>query len=194
MENPFWMVNLGIQYQPTGECSPFSRRRIRRDTRCLHNLANFCARWPLRQGCAPLLDVFQLEVVMNRRRFLQVSGAGIAMVALRRRAYGFYQTRGTPLWKTAFRGVGPKGIPVAAPDSSPAAVTGVTHYSINIGQYADQIHPTLGPTTLWGYQPANPLGGGTQDQKHLGGILVAQKVFRFNLRLPTSCHPLTSFR
>jgi spore coat protein A, manganese oxidase len=37
------------------------------------------------------------------------------------------------------------------------------------------LHPALGPTTFWGYHPALPLGGGMQLQKHLGGIIVAQK-------------------
>ena len=30
-------------------------------------------------------------------------------------------------------------------------------------------------TTLWGFNPANPLGGGVQPQKHLGGIIVAER-------------------
>ncbi len=72
--------------------------------------------------------------------------------------------------------MGPGGIPVAAPDAFAAPVTGVTHESIDINQFTDSgVCPTLGPTTLWGYNPVSPLGGGSQPQKHLGGIIVGQK-------------------
>jgi len=90
-------------------------------------------------------------------------------------AYAFYQSQELRMFAQPLRGVGPGGIPVAAPDAFSAPVTGVTHYSFNIAQFTDQLHPYLGPTTLWGYNPVVPLGGGTQPQKHLGGILVVQK-------------------
>lgn len=88
----------------------------------------------------------------------------------------FYQSPQIPLYGTTLRGIGPDQIPVAAPDAFAAPVTGVTHYTINISQFQDQIVPTstgLGPTTLWGYNPAVPLFPGAQ--KHLGGIIVGQK-------------------
>ena len=91
------------------------------------------------------------------------------------KAFAFYQSQGLRMFAQPLRGVGPGGIPVAAPDSFAAPVTGVTHYSITVAQFTDQLHPQLGPTTLWGYNPIVPLGGGTQPQKHLGGIFVAQK-------------------
>jgi spore coat protein A len=144
--------------------------------------------------------------MQGRRDFLKntmAAGAGLAMYGMFRpgTAQAFYQTTAgtTALWQTAFRGVGPGGIPVAAPDTmidpltgatvlKPAPVTGVTHYTLSVGQFTDQIHPTLGPTTLWGYNPAVALGGGAQPQKHLGGILVAQKgvpiQLTFNNNLP----------
>jgi spore coat protein A len=90
-------------------------------------------------------------------------------------ARAWYQSQSVPLWQTAFRGVGPGAIPVAAADPFPAPVTGVTHYTLSMNQFTDQIHPTLGPTTFWGYHPNVALGGGVQPQKHLGGIIVAQK-------------------
>jgi spore coat protein A len=131
----------------------------------------------------------------SRRDFLKtltVAGAGLAVYGGLgvRNAWGWYQTtpNATPLWATAFRGVGPGGIPVAAPDALAAPVTGVTHYTIGINQFTDTVHPGLGPTTLWGYQPAVPLGGGGQPQKHLGGIIVGQKgspiQLTFNNALP----------
>src|SRR5262245_1858650 len=93
--------------------------------------------------------------MQTRRDFLKTSvivGAGLA--ACRglgsKRAWAFYQTTpSTPLWHTGFRGVGPGGIPVAGPDPFAAPVTGVTHYTIGIRQFTDQVHPTLGLTRFW---------------------------------------------
>jgi len=101
----------------------------------------------------------------------------------------FYQSPQIPLYGTMLRGIGPDQIPVAAPDALPAPVTNVTHYTININQFQDQIVPSstgLGPTTLWGYDPAVPLFPG--PQKHLGGIIVGNKgvpiQITFNNNLP----------
>ena len=118
--------------------------------------------------------------MFDRRRFLKTSmlaGAGIAFYSGLgfKEARAWYQSQPSPLWQTAFRGVGPGAIPVAAADALPAPVTGVTHYTLSMNQFTDQIHPTLGPTTFWGYHPNVALGGGLQPQKHLGGIIVAQK-------------------
>jgi Putative multicopper oxidases len=134
---------------------------------------------------------------MNRRTFIQIGAGTAALMAAPRWALAFYQSPTTiPLFGTALRGVGPGGIPVAAPDASVAPVTGVAHYTININQFQDAgVCPTLGPTTLWGYNPANPLGGGSQPQKHLGGILVGTKgtpiqiTFRNNLNVPKHILP-----
>jgi spore coat protein A len=140
---------------------------------------------------------------MKRRQFIQTTAGAAAFLAARRAAYAFYQSPATiPLFGTKLRGVGLGGIPVAAPDVDslgtliPAPVTGVKHYTININQYEDPgVVPTIlpaagnpgaGGTTLWGYHPANPLGG-AQTQKHLGGIIVGKKdepiqiTFRNNL-------------
>jgi len=115
--------------------------------------------------------------MLDRRTFLKTSMATASVALLGgmpwNKAWAWYQTPSTPLWGTAFRGVGPGGIPVAAPDGVTA--TNAAHYSINIGQFTDQVHPNLGPTTFWGYDPAVALGGGIQPQKHLGGIIVANK-------------------
>lgn len=136
---------------------------------------------------------------ISRRKFLEISalagGALFLPMPLRwlgsGNVYAFYQSPTTiPLFGTALRGVGPGQIPVAAPDALPAAVTGAKHYTIDINEYQDLVVPAsagLGATTLRGYQPANPLGGGVQPQKHLGGIIVAEKgqpiqvTFRNNL-------------
>ena len=133
----------------------------------------------------------------TRRDFIKstlMTGAGLTLFSgfSSKMAWAFYQTtpNSTPLWRTAFRGVGPGGIPVCAPDPFAAPTTGVTHYTIDIGQFTDQIHPALGPTTFWGFNPAIPLGGAGQNQTHLGGIIVAQKgtpiQITFNNKLPAN--------
>ena len=128
----------------------------------------------------------------TRRRFIGMTSAAIAAAYLpwkfgARSAWAFSQSPGTiPLFGTTLRGIGTIG--VAAADPFPAPVTGVTHYTLNIDQFADQITPAsggLGPTTLRGYNPVRLLAG--QNNRHLGGILVGQKgkpiqlTFRNNL-------------
>jgi spore coat protein A len=114
-------------------------------------------------------------------------------------AQAFYQSPEIPLFGTQLRSiVGAGNIPVALPDPFAAPVTGVTHYTINIKQFQDQIVPGLGPTILWGYDPAIKLFPG--PQRHLGGIIVGNKgvpiQITFTNQLPTSnnswgqIHPL----
>jgi spore coat protein A len=152
-------------------------------------------------------------MAISRRKFLGRTAATVAAAYLpwkfgARAAYPFSQSPTTiPLFGTTLRGVGPGGIPVAAPDqvldpvsglmvNAAAPITGVTHYTIDINRFDDLIAPTLGPTVLFGYNPVNPLGGGVQPQKHLGGIIVAQKgvpiqlTFRNNLGTPSGKHIL----
>ena len=120
-----------------------------------------------------------------RRRFLQLTAGTAAYLAFLRRAWPFSQSPNTiPLFGTTLRSIGTIG--VAAPDLTPAPVTGVTHYTINIDQFQDAgVVPALGPTTLRGFNPTRLLAG--QNNKHLGGIIVGQKgtpvqiTFRNNL-------------
>ncbi len=131
---------------------------------------------------------------ISRRQFLRKTGyAGLAIGASMvlpgrfgaRDAFAFSQTPTTiPLFGTTLRGIGTIG--VAAADPTPAPVTGVTHYTINIDQFQDDgVCPTLGPTTLRGFNPTRLLAG--QNNRHLGGILVGQRgvpiqiTFRNNL-------------
>ena len=116
----------------------------------------------------------------NRRQFILGAAATGAALAVPwyfngGTAFAFYQSKGLRKFAQPLRGVGPGGIPVAAPDAFPAPVTGVKHYSFTIAQFRDQLHPNLGSTKLWGYNPVVALGGGVQPQKHLGGIIVAQR-------------------
>jgi spore coat protein A, manganese oxidase len=118
---------------------------------------------------------------LKRRLFLRGAMIGLIGVALLTISFGgdvraFNQSPQIPLFGTALRGVGPGAIPVAKADFLPAPVTGVTHYHMLIDQFQDQILPAgFGKTTLWGYDPLLPLGGGLfQPPKHLGGIIVAK--------------------
>jgi spore coat protein A len=119
--------------------------------------------------------------MVSRRSFIKSSaalGAATALSARWSESWAFYQTPSViPLFGTALRGVGPGGIPVAAPDVVQPGWTNGLHYTLDVQQFQDQILPSsFGfPTTLWGYNPANPLGGGSQPQKHLGGIIVGKK-------------------
>ncbi len=121
-----------------------------------------------------------MKMKLTRRQFLKgaaIAGAGMALPLhlWKREAYAFYQSMPLQKWVTAFRGVGPGQIPVVAADVLPAPVTGAAHLTIGIQQFTDKLHPALGATTIWGFNPVRPLGGGTQPQKHLAGIIVANK-------------------
>ena len=139
----------------------------------------------------------------SRRTFLQtVAASGMASLLPWQRALAYYQSPGTPMpgqawpgiakYATALRGVGPGGIPVALPDGV-SAVTGAAHYSFDVAEYADRLHPALGPTTLWGYSPSRALGEANFPHRHLGGIIVANKgtpiQLTFTNRLPAT-HPI----
>ena len=125
---------------------------------------------------------------MTRRKFVGMTSATIAAAYLpwrfgARPAFAFSQSPTTvPLFGTDLRGVGGStGIPVAASDGT-APVTGAKHYTLEINQFTDAgVVPTLGPTTLWGYNPVGAV------QRHLGGLIVGNKgvpiqlTFRNNL-------------
>src|SRR5215510_4362665 len=100
---------------------------------------------------------------MNRRQFLQTTAVAAAFLAMQRRVYAFAQSDALAKFIQPLRGntVGSllADIGVAAPDGAPAPVTGATHYTMGIEQFSDQLHPSLGPTKLWGFKPSNYLGG-----------------------------------
>ena len=123
-----------------------------------------------------------MNMKISRRQFIKgaaVLGAGMALPLKFGvgSAHAFYQSPGLLMFhpNQFLRGVGPSQIPVVATDAAPANVTGVAHATLNIQEFSDQLHPDLGPTKLWGFHPANPLGGGVQDPKHLGGIIVVNR-------------------
>ncbi len=122
--------------------------------------------------------------MIDRRDFLKISGmAGAGLLVFKGSegtAYAFAQS--TPLLKffQPLRGntVGSlvTEIGVAAPDPFVAPVTGVTHYTIEVEQFTDFLHPQLtNGTKLWGFRPTNFLAATPAGARHLGGIIVAQK-------------------
>ena len=129
---------------------------------------------------------------MHRRKFLQTSAGAAAFLALRRHAFAFAQSGALTKFIQLLRGqdVGSlvTQIGVAAPDLTPAPITGVLHYTIGIEQFTDLLHPNLpNPTKLWGFKPTRYLGAVPAGGRHLGGIIVAQRgtpiqvTFRNNL-------------
>jgi spore coat protein A, manganese oxidase len=146
----------------------------------------------------------------TRREFLKtagITGAGLILYGKfgAQRASAFAQSPGLRKFRDLagnpipLRGLGPGGIPVAVPDGTAAPVTGASHYKMDIGQFADRLHPDLPDlTTLWGFNPVNALGiNGAVTPAHLGGVIVAQKgvpiqiTFRNNLP-PTHIIPVDS--
>ncbi len=142
--------------------------------------------------------------MVTRRGFLKLGAIAGASLALPLRwlsaapAARAYLSSGLSKFTQALRGVyplDPNGIPVALPDGTRKWAKGkivAQHYTIDINQFTDSLHPDLGPTTLRGYHSRVNLGG-TPPQRHLGGIVVAQKgkpvqiTFQNNLE---GAHPL----
>lgn len=123
-------------------------------------------------------------VRMSRRKFVQITGATVAALAFGRldvipTVDAFENSIGLSKFTQPLRGIGPGAIPVAIPDKKWSWDNGrimASHYTIDINQYTDKLHPDLGDTTLWGYNPRNALGvTGIPTQKHLGGIIVAER-------------------
>ena len=120
--------------------------------------------------------------MISRRDFLKASAAGVAALyaanytkSLSARALS--NSANLKKFIQPLRGVGE--IPVAVSDGTSSL--GATHYTIDVGQFEDQLHPDLpNPTRLWGFGP----GG---NFKHLGGIIAAKRdepvqiTFRNNL-------------
>ncbi len=128
---------------------------------------------------------------MDRRTFVKIAGATAGALALGSglglnlipSARAFSQSENLQKFVQPLRGVGGAGIPVAAPDTVPQPwwQPGVTHYTIDIGQFEDQLHPNLpNKTRLWGF-------GQGGNFKHLGGIITVKRgtpvqiTFRNNL-------------
>jgi spore coat protein A len=117
---------------------------------------------------------------MTRRTLLKagaVAGAGLFLpaqwLANPRPAAAFSQSDRLRKFIRPLRGVGGSGIPIAQPDTvaRPWWQPGVAHYTIDIRQFSDQLHPDLPfPTRLWGFGQ-----GRESDFRHLGGIIAVKR-------------------
>lgn len=152
---------------------------------------------------------------LSRRKFLQISAlaVGSTMIPMplkwlgTSKAEAFAQS--LPLLKSAaapFRGLAfdpnslvlgaippsvfyandPSGIPVLSGKPDPH-LANTTLYDITVEEYQDQLHPGMGPTTLFGYRDS---AGATGSGKHLGGLIVAARGTASRLRF-TNNMPLT---
>jgi len=133
---------------------------------------------------------------ITRRQFLKsaaIAGVGLGMPLKFgvRTAHAFAQSPNLLKFIQPLRGVGGSGIPVAQPDTVPQAwwQPGVTHYTIDIGGFVDQLHPNLpGPTALWGFGQGFT-GNYDTWTKHLGGIIAVKRgtpvQITFRNHLPT---------
>ena len=78
-------------------------------------------------------------------------------------------------------------IPVAVPDKS--AYPGCDYYEIELGQYTEQMHKDLPPTTLRGYRQTNTSDPTVSRFSYLGPMVIAQKDtpvrIKFRNKLPT---------
>ena len=83
-----------------------------------------------------------------------------------RKAHAFYQSPGIPLFGTNLRGVGPAGSrsPRRIPTQAPGDRRDPLHDQHQPVHGPDRAGPTpLGPTTLWGYNPASAAGRRTSS-------------------------------
>ena len=126
--------------------------------------------------------------MVTRRQFVQAAALTAAtpfLAASPPRAYAFSQSDNLQKFIQPLRRPG-AGIPLATPDMGPPQPwwqAGATHYTIDIGQFEDQLHPALpNPTRLWGFGQ-----GAASSFRHLGGVIAAargtavQVTFRNNL-------------
>src|SRR5437762_3151674 len=102
-----------------------------------------------------------------------MAGAGLAVYGLRPdKALAWYQSQPTPLWRTAFRGVGPGGIPVAAPDPFPAPTTGVAPNGAKGMSFLNNavLNPGAAPNQAEYYYPMNQSARMLWYHDHAWGI------------------------
>ena len=144
---------------------------------------------PNQLNTLPPILLFPGEYYMTtRREFLKMSVAGAAALFSANHsnfmidAFAFSQSSHLNKFIQPLRRPG-ADIPIAAPDKLNPGwwQPGVTHYTLDVNQYVDQLHPDLpNPTRLMGF-------GQGGNFKHLDGIIAAKRnepvqiTFRNNL-------------
>jgi spore coat protein A len=134
--------------------------------------------------------------MQSRRSFIRttaLAGAGLALC--RGTAWAFGQTpAGLSKFIQPLPGLGSSSIPVATPNTT--RFPGADLYEIQVGQYQQQFHPNLPPTTLRGYADTayGLLPNGRPNHRYLGGVIVAKKDrpvwLKVKNNLPDGPHPL----
>ena len=136
---------------------------------------------------------------MNRRHFMKISAGTAAFLALARNARAWNISPALRKFPSGHYLPGLAEIGIAAPDpgdpitglmhfSSPYGSWDVKHYSINIREFQQKLHPDLpGPATIWGYGQTGHTSG------HLGPLILVNRgepiQITFTNTLPNS-HPL----
>lgn len=116
--------------------------------------------------------------MITKRKFLQSGAIAVAttLVPLKgtiRQAFAYSQSQRLAKFIQPLRGIGGAGIPLAIPDAVRQAwwQPGVTHYTLDMAQFEDQLHPSLAnPTRMRGYGQ-----GGAARHRHLGGIIAVKR-------------------
>ena len=124
----------------------------------------------------------------SRREFVKrtaVAGAGIAMLSKFAvpSARAIANSKQLLKWMTPLRGLTALGDTNGIPCASKVAAlstAGVDVYNIEAGEFTDQLHPQLGPTTLWGYYDASVA---TPLKRHLGGLIIANRGTAVRMRV-----------
>jgi spore coat protein A, manganese oxidase len=127
--------------------------------------------------------------MISRRQFIKTTaGAAGALAASGillkpRQAYAaavspqlkkwFHPTTGALM---PLRRLGPTGIPTVAGTPDPFFANTFL-YQVTAGEFTDQLHPSLGPTKLWGYWDTN-----NPVKAHLGGVIIATRGIRSRIR------------
>jgi spore coat protein A len=123
----------------------------------------------------------------TRREFLKTTiVAGTALALFRGsegKIWAYAQSPKLRKFVAPLPGLGPDGIPVAAPTTN-AAWPGADFYELSAQQFTQQMHPDLpNPTHLWGY-----VDMATNKSGYLGPLIVAQRgkpvVIRMHNNLP----------
>jgi spore coat protein A len=121
--------------------------------------------------------------MLSRRNFIKLgllAGAGLAMplewLANAPAAFAFSQSDNLRKFIQPLRMVG-ADIPVAQPDAVNPGwwQPGVTHYTIDIGQFLDKLHPDLpNETRLWGFGQGYSASN-SEWTRHLGGVIAVKR-------------------
>jgi spore coat protein A, manganese oxidase len=126
---------------------------------------------------------------ITRRQFLKGAAAtGVGMALPLKFGVGtaqaFAQSPQLTKWIQPIRGLGSTGIPVMSSIPDPVYAN-TNFYQITVGEFTDQLHPSLGPTKLWGYSDTT-----NSVQRHLGGVILARRGtasrIRFTNALPST--------